>query len=61
MNNITLEKLKLEIEKYNKELLENEKIRKERKEVSFKIINGSLPIILSAPHAVRQLRENKIK
>lgn len=61
MNNITLKNLKLEIEKYNKELLENEKIRKERKEVSFKIINGSLPIILSAPHAVRQLRENKIK
>lgn len=61
MNNITLKNLKLEIKKYNKELLENEKIRKERKEVSFKIINGSLPIILSAPHAVRQLRENKIK
>ena len=61
MNNITLKNLKLEIEKYNKELLENEKIRKQRKEVSFKIINGSLPIILSAPHAVRQLRENKIK
>lgn len=61
MNNITLKNLKLEIEKYNKELLENEKIRKKRKEVSFKIINGSLPIILSAPHAVRQLRENKIK
>lgn len=61
MNNITLEKLKEEIERYNKELLENEKIRKERKEESFKIIRGNIPIILSAPHAVRQLRENKIK
>lgn len=28
---------------------------------NFKIIKGDMPILLSAPHAVKQIREGKIK
>ena len=56
-----IDNLKLEIEKYNKEIFENENIRKENKEQSFKIIKGNIPIIFSAPHCVSQTRENKLK
>lgn len=28
---------------------------------NFKIINGDIPILLSAPHAVKQIREGKVK
>ena len=56
-----MEKLKQQIELYNKEIFDNEQKRAERKEKSFKIINGSIPIILSAPHCVNQTRQGKIK
>ena len=56
-----IDNLKLEIEKYNKEIFEYENIRKENKEQSFKIIKGNIPIIFSAPHCVSQTRENKLK
>ena len=59
MNN--LNNLKDLIDKYNSEIFDNEEIRKINKEKPFKIVKGNLPIIFSAPHCVKQLREGKIK
>ena len=49
------------ITKFNDELYSKEKIRLKNKEKSFRVINGKIPIIVSAPHTVRQLRKGKIK
>lgn len=49
------------INKFNDELYSKEKIRLENKEKSFKVIKGKIPIILSAPHTIKQLREGKVK
>ena len=49
------------ITKFNDELYSKEKIRLRNKEKSFRVINGKIPIIVSAPHTVRQLRKGKIK
>ena len=59
MNN--LNNLKDLIDKYNCEIFDNEEIREINKEKPFKIVKGNLPIIFSAPHCVKQLREGKIK
>ena len=53
--------LKKQIEEINKKIFDNEQIRKQNKEKSFEIINGSIPIVLSAPHSVKQTRNGKIK
>lgn len=53
--------LKKQIEEINKKIFDNEQKRKQNKEKSFEIINGSIPIILSAPHSVKQTRNGKIK
>lgn len=53
--------LKRKIEELNKEIFDKEQIRKQNKEKSFEIIHGTIPIILSAPHAVKQTRNGKIK
>lgn len=58
---IDLSNLRLEIEKYNDEIFEKEEIRKQNKELSFQIVEGSIPIIVSAPHCVIQTREGKMK
>lgn len=49
------------ITKFNDELYSKEKIRFDNKEKSFFAIKGKIPVILSAPHSVKQLREGKIK
>ncbi len=49
------------ITKFNDELYSKEKIRFDNKEKSFFVIKGKIPVILSAPHSVKQLREGKIK
>lgn len=58
---IDLSNLRLEIEKYNDEIFEKEEIRRQNKEPSFQIVEGSIPIIVSAPHCVMQTREGKMK
>lgn len=55
-----MENLKQIIESYNKKFDEYEnKLLKE--EQTFEVIEGKIPVLLSAPHSVRQLREGKIK
>ena len=55
-----MENLKQRIESYNKKFDEYEnKLLKE--EQTFEVIEGKIPVLLSAPHSVRQLREGKIK
>lgn len=56
-----MENLKQKIEFYNKEIFDNEHRRAINKERDFNIINGKIPIIISAPHCVTQMREGKIK
>ena len=53
--------LRSEIEKLNKVIFDKEEIRRKNKENPFKIIYGNIPIILSAPHSVKQTRNGKIK
>ena len=48
------------IEKYNKIMEKYEKTH-DKKDKSYKIIYGEIPILISAPHSVRQLRNGKIK
>ena len=52
-----MENLKQRIQRYNKIFDEYQNKQKE----SFKIIEGKIPVLISAPHSVRQLREGKIK
>lgn len=61
INSNDLDNLKNEIDKYNRDIFDNEEQRKQNKEKPFKIISGIVPIIFSAPHCVEQLREGKIK
>ena len=56
-----MKELKEKIEYYNHEIFDNEKERKQNKETPFKIVNGEIPIILSAPHCVKQTRNGKMK
>lgn len=56
-----MKNLKQEIEFYNREIFDNEQKRKMKKERDFNIINGKIPVIISAPHCVTQIREGKIK
>lgn len=58
---INQENLKEQIIKYNNEIFNNENERKLKKEKSFKIIKGNIPIIFSAPHCVEHLRNGKIR
>ena len=51
-----MEELKKQIEKYNQKIIDGEKQGK-----SFEIVEGEVPIILSAPHCVKQTRNGKIK
>ena len=52
-----MENLKQRIQRYNKIFDEYQNKQKE----SFKTIEGKIPVLISAPHSVRQLREGKIK
>lgn len=56
-----MENLKEKIEYYNHQIFDNEEKRKENNEIPFKIIEGKIPIMLSAPHCVKQARNGKIK
>ena len=56
-----MDNLKERIGKFNKELYGKEKERLRNKEKSFAVIKGRIPVIISAPHTVKQLREGKIK
>ena len=56
-----MKELKEKIEYYNHEIFDNEKERKQNKETPFKIVDGEIPIILSAPHCVKQTRNGKMK
>lgn len=56
-----MNKLKERIEKFNNELYGNEKKRANSKVRSFNVVKGKIPIVVSAPHTVKQLREGKIK
>lgn len=49
------------ITKFNEELYSKEKSRLENQEKSFKVIKGKIPIIVSAPHSIKQLRKGKVK
>lgn len=51
-----MEELKKQIEKYNQKIIDGEKQGK-----SFEIVEGEVPIILSAPHCVKQTRNGKMK
>lgn len=51
-----MNKIKERIEKFNHELYDNEKNRLNNKEKSFRVIKGNIPVIISAPHSVKQLR-----
>ena len=55
-----MENLKQRIESYNKKFdeYENKPLKEEQ---TFEVIEGKIPVLLSAPHSVRQLREGKIK
>ena len=55
-----MENLKQRIESYNKKFdeYENKPLKEEQ---TFEVIEGEIPVLLSAPHSVRQLREGKIK
>ena len=55
-----MENLKQRIQQYNKKFDEyqNNSIKEKS---SFEVIEGNIPILISAPHSVRQLREGKIK
>lgn len=56
-----MENLKEKIEYYNHQIFDNEEKRKQNNEKPFKIIQGEIPIILSAPHCVKQTRNGKMK
>ena len=56
-----MNKIKERIEKFNHELYDNEKNRLNNKEKSFRVIKGNIPVIISAPHSVKQLREGRVK
>lgn len=56
-----MDNLKERIDKFNNELYGKEKERLNKKEKSFIVIKGGIPVIISAPHTVKQLREGKIK
>ncbi len=51
-----MEEFKKQIEQYNQKIIDGEKEGK-----SFEIVKGKVPIILSAPHCVKQTRNGKIK
>lgn len=55
-----MENLKQRIEQYNKKF-DQYKNQFSKEEKSFEILEGKIPVLLSAPHSVRQLREGKIK
>jgi len=54
-----LESLKQRIEKYNEKFDQYQ--NQSSKEKSFEVREGKIPVLISAPHSVRQLREGKIK
>ena len=56
-----MNKLKERIERFNNELYGNEKDKLNSKWRSFNVVKGKIPVIISAPHTVKQLRERKIK
>lgn len=56
-----MKELKEKIEYYNHEIFDNEEKRKKNNEIPFKIVDGEIPIILSAPHCVKQTRNGKMK
>lgn len=55
-----MENLKQRIASYNKKFDEYEN-KTSKNERTFEVIEGKIPVLLSAPHSVRQLREGKIK
>ena len=55
-----MENLKQRIEQYNKKFDQYQN-QFSKKEKSFEVLEGKIPVLLSAPHSVRQLREGKIK
>ena len=55
-----MENLKQRIESYNKKFDEYQN-KPSKDEKTFEVIEGKIPVLLSAPHSVRQLREGKIK
>ena len=54
-----MESLKQRIEKYNEKFDQYQ--NQSSKEKSFEVREGKIPVLISAPHSVRQLREGKIK
>lgn len=54
-----MESLKQRIEKYNEKFDQYQ--NQSSKEKSFEVLEGKIPVLISAPHSVRQLREGKIK
>lgn len=55
-----MENLKQRIEQYNKKFDQYQN-QPSKEEKSFEVLEGKIPVLLSAPHSVRQLREGKIK
>lgn len=55
-----MESLKQRIEQYNKKFDQYQN-HPSKEEKSFEVLEGKIPVLLSAPHSVRQLREGKIK
>lgn len=55
-----VEYLKKRIEKY-KEIFDEYNQKYDRNQKSYEVIEGNIPILISAPHSVRQLRNGKIK
>ena len=55
-----MERLKQRIEQYNKKFDQYQN-QPSKEEKSFEVLEGKIPVLLSAPHSVRQLREGKIK
>ena len=56
-----MEELFEKIDFYNNNLIEKGKNAKEQRKRAFEVIEGQVPIIISAPHCVQQLRNGKIK
>ena len=56
-----LQELFEKINFYNNYLVEKGKIAKEQGKRAFEVIEGQVPIIISAPHCVQQIRNGKIK
>ncbi len=55
-----MESLKQRIEQYNKKFDQYQN-QHSKEDKSFEVLEGKIPVLLSAPHSVKQLREGRIK